>query len=366
MKKDIICFTESLAGGGAEHQIAILAGLLKEKGYNVTLATYADVPDHYDLPEGVNRVVIAPHKNQFQKFLAVFKFFLKTEADCVISYRKMCNIRALIPLFFRRAPIKMVCSERNFTTGKPDFSRRLMTKVLYKKADYIVPNSSSQTEYMKKENPKNAPKLRTIYNYTDLEQFCMSPMPVNQDIVRIVVFGRYSHQKNPIRFAEAMAMLKERIGCCFEVDWYGSQSGSNQGFNNEYLRVKECVERLKVDDVLHLKPSVKDPSLLMGNYHAACLPSLYEGFSNSIAEAISSGKPMLVSDVSDNSVMVHDGVNGYLFNPTNINSICDAFTRFLSLPIEEKRQMAEESRRIAEELFDKDLFIKKYIDLIEK
>lgn len=365
MKKDVICFTESLAGGGAEHQIILLAGMLKEKGYNVTMATYADVPDHYDLPEGVDRVVIAPHKKQFLKFLAVFKYFLNTKADCVISYRKMCNIRALIPLFFRRIPIKMICSERNFTTGKPDFSRRLMTKVLYKKANYIVPNSTSQTEYMKKENPKNASKLRTIYNYTDLEHFCMSPIPVNQDSVRIVVFGRYSKQKNPIRFAEAIASLKEKVGCCFEVDWYGSQSGTNQGFNDEYLQVKECVERLKVGNVLHLKPAVKDPSLLMGNYHAACLPSLYEGFSNSIAEAISSGKPMLVSDVSDNSVMVHDGVNGFLFNPTNIDSICNAFSRFLSLTMEERQKMSMESRRIAEELFDKDLFVQQYIDLIE-
>lgn len=35
--KKIHCFTESQAGGGAEHQMNILAGLLAEKGYDVTL-----------------------------------------------------------------------------------------------------------------------------------------------------------------------------------------------------------------------------------------------------------------------------------------------------------------------------------------
>ena len=361
----IICFTESLGGGGAEHQIVILAGFLAEKGYDVKLVTYADVPDHYNLPNGVKRLVIAPHKKQIQKLFAIFRYFLNTDVDCVISYRKMCNIRVLIPMFFRRNPPKIICSERNFTIGKRDFARRIMVKVLYRKADYIVPNSTSQTEFMKKENPKNTPKLHTIYNYTDLRQFCMSQMPANQEPVKIVVFGRYSNQKNPIRFAKAMSLLKEKTKHRFDVDWYGSQTGANQGFNNEYLFAKECVERLEVGDVLHLKPAVKDPSLLMGNYHAACLPSLYEGFSNSIAEAISSGKPMLVSDVSDNSVMVHEGVNGFLFNPTDINSICDAFERFLSLSMDEKQIMALESRKIAEELFDKELFIKRYVDLIE-
>ena len=48
--KRITCFTESLGGGGAEHQMVILAGFLAEDGYDVTLVTYASIPDHYDIP----------------------------------------------------------------------------------------------------------------------------------------------------------------------------------------------------------------------------------------------------------------------------------------------------------------------------
>jgi glycosyltransferase involved in cell wall biosynthesis len=95
------------------------------------------------------------------------------------------------------------------------------------------------------------------------------------------------------------------------------------------------------------------------------LPSLFEGFSNSIAEGICCGKPMLVSDVSDNRIMVHDHENGFLFDPNDVDSIVDAFIRFFSLDTSEMTMMGHKSREIAESLFDKEAFIESYINLIE-
>ncbi len=363
--KRIICFTESLGGGGAEHQMVILADMLAEKGYDVTIVTYADVPDHYSVPDGVNRVKIAEGKSAIKKHFAIISYFINAKTDCVISYRKMCNIRALVPLFFRGKHVKVICSERNTTMGKPDFERRFMVHVLYNRADYIVPNSESQTQYMRKENPRLISKLRTIHNYTDLQHFSVCDMPTMQEPMKIAVFARYSKQKNPILFAEALAELKAKTDRAFEVHWYGSQAGANNGFNNDYLAVKAKVEELGIDNVLKLHPAVKDIYALMGDYHAVCLPSLYEGFSNSIAEAICCGKPMLASDVADNGIMVHDGENGFLFRPKQKGSICEAFLRFFALSSEDIKRMASESRRIAEKLFDKERFISQYIELIE-
>lgn len=361
----IICFTESLGGGGAEHQMVILAGMLAEKGFDVTIVTYADVPDHYSVPSGVTRIKIAEGKSAIKKHLAVFSFFIKAKTDCVISYRKMCNVRVLIPLFFRSRRVKVICSERNTTVGGADLSRRLLGDVLYRRADYIVSNSKSQTHYLQKENPHLISKLRTIHNYTDLHHFSVCDMPSSQSVLRIAVFARYSKQKNPILFAEAIAELKTRTIRPFEVHWYGEQKGGNNGFNNDYLSVKAKVEDLGVGDVLKLYPAVKDVYALMGDYHAGCLPSVFEGFSNSIAESICCGKPMLVSEVADNVVMVLDGENGFLFDPERIDSICDAFLRFFALSSEEMMLMASNSRRIAESLFDRERFISQYIELIE-
>lgn len=363
--KSVICFTESLGGGGAEHQMVILAGFLAEKGYDVAIATYADVPDHYDIPIGVKRIRIGENKKSFLKLLSVFSFFVTAKVKCVISYRKMCNIRLLIPMFFRSRRIKVICSERNTTMGKPDLSRRFMVHILYYRADYIVPNSDSQTNYMKNENPRLIHKLRTIHNFTDLIHFKESKMPVVAGVFRIAVFARYSKQKNAILFAEALKELKERTDCYFEVHWYGDQKGTIQGYNADFLKVKSKVEELGIQDVFILHPAVKDPLTLMDGFHAICLPSLYEGFSNSVAEAICCGKPMLVSDVADNGVMVHDGVNGFLFDPKRTISISNAFLKFFNLTNDEMFHMSQNSRKRAEELFNKEKFVEQYMELIE-
>lgn len=369
--KRITCFTESLCGGGAEHQMVILAGLLREEGYEVTIVTYANLPDYYDTPSGVRRIDIGATRvksktlKAFVKILKCFHYFLWLKTDCVISYRGYANLRVLPPMFFRsRKKIKVICSERN-TSRALTFKHKLLLNGLYRRADYIVPNSMTQTEFVVKHKPQLQPKLHTIHNYTDLQQFVSSDMPADLSVIKVAIFARYSAQKNPIGFAKAMSELKKRTTHPFEVHWYGAQKNEKGEYNHEYLSIKNAVEELGLEDVLKLLPAVREPALLMGNYHAACLASLFEGFSNSIAEGICSGKPMLVSDVSDNSLMVHDGENGFLFDPKNTDSIVEAFLKFFNLRYDEMCRMGQRSREIAEDLFDKKHFIQQYVGLIE-
>ena len=369
--KKITCFTESLAGGGAEHQMVILAGFLAEKGYDVTIVTYASTPDHYDTPQGVKRIDIGATRAKGKslkaiiKMLKAFHYFLWLKTDCVIAYRECANLRVLPPMFFRNRKLKVICSDRN-TSTKPSFRHKLLLHFLYPRADYIVPNSKTETDFIAKHKPQLIPKLCTIHNYTDLHQFTASSMPSDTTVIKVAIFSRYSAQKNPLGFAKAMQELKQKTKRKFEVHWYGTQKGNINGYNKEYLELRDKIQELGIGDVLILHPAVKNPALLMKDYHAVCLPSLFEGFSNSVAEGICSGKPMLVSDVSDNSMMVHDGENGFLFDPTKTDSICNAFLRFFNQSYDNMQNMARRSREIAEELFDKELFIKKYMGLIEQ
>ena len=368
--KKITCFTESLGGGGAEHQMVILAGMLAEKGYDVSLVTYASLADHYETPEGVKRIDIGKTQLKGKKAKALLKFakvlwyFIRLKTDCIISYRQCANLRVLFPMFLRSHNIKVICSDRN-TSLRLSFQHKLLLNFLYRRAEYIVPNSKTQTDFIAKVKPQLVPKLHTIHNYTDLQQFFPSHFPEDVSTIKVAVFSRYSNQKNPIEFAKALKELKLRAKKSFVVHWYGNQTGNVNGYNIEYLNLKKEVEMLGVDDVLQLLPAVKNPALLMKQYHAICLPSIYEGFSNSIAEGICCGKPMLVSNISDNPVMVHEGVNGFLFTPTQTESICTTFMKFFGLSYEEMCQMGYQSRRIAENLFDKEYFIQQYVTLIE-
>ena len=362
MHKRITCFINSLTSGGAERQILLLAGLLADEGYQVTLATFGDVPDLHVVPDNVNRARIAEGKGKVSKLLGILSYFCRVKTDCVISFGQRENLFCLIPLLFRKR-IKVIAGERNFTINRPDRTERYLLDWFYKRADYVVPNSFSQRKHIVDLHPEYDSKVVTITNYTDVEKYRPGERSLNP-YRKIAIFCRYDKQKNYERFAHAVALLKQKFDYPFQIHWYGDMKRMNVA-NQDYLKFKRLIAELDVADKLKLHDHVLNVKDEMIQYDIIALPSLYEGFSNSISEAICCGIPMVVSNVSDNPVMVHDGINGYLCDPYDISSIASALESILRLTDKELTQMGRESRKIAESLFDKNKFRDSYIKLIE-
>ena len=352
-----------MAGGGAEHQMAYLAGMLAERGYDVTLVTYNGIPDFYSVDSRVKRVELDVKGNKLKKWYSIYKFFKRHKTDCIISFREQMNFILLLAVFFQK--VKVIVGERNTTVGAPTKYGWMNIHYLYNRAAYIVPNSYTQKKYIDSQNNRLAKKTITIINYTDTEVFKQVRLPEIEDIVKIGVFARFYPQKNYEKFAYMLANLKKEMGVYFQVTWYGNQYNKENEFSEGYTRFRNIVTELGIGDVIKLAPSTRDVPHEIEKYHAICLPSLYEGFSNSVAEGICSGRPMLVSDVSDNSLMVHEGENGFLFNPTDIEDMKEKFKKLLNMNYQELVEMGNKSRQIAVELFDKEKFINSYIQLIE-
>ena len=363
MKKYITCFIASMAGGGAEHQMAFLTEMLAEKGYDVTLVTYNGVPDFYNVDSRVKRVELNVKGNKLKKWYSIYKFFKRHKTDCIISFREQMNFILLLAVLFKK--VKVIVGERNTTIGSPTKYGWINIHCLYNRAAYIVPNSYTQKKYIDGHNKRLAEKTITIINYTDLDVFKQTELPEIKDTIKIGIFARFYAQKNYERFAYMLAELKKERRMGFHITWYGNQYNKEKELSEGYLRFMTLIKSLEIDDVIRLSPSIKDVPHEIEKYHAICLPSLYEGFSNSVSEGICSGRPMLVSDVSDNSLMVHEGENGFLFNPLDIEDMKRAFLGFLSLDYSMMVLMGNRSREIAEKLFNKENFVSSYVNLIE-
>lgn len=363
--KKIILFINGLSSGGAEHQLVQLADGLAEKGYSITITTFGDSDDHYSFSPLVMRHRIAYGKSKFIKMLAVWKYFMTINADWVIAFGQRESLFALEGLLFQsQHKIHVIAGDRNITNDEPTFTEKLLTHVFYKRADYIVPNSYAQKKHIIETTPIYKDKTITITNYTDLAKFTPTALP-QDTCLHIGVFSRYHEQKNCLRFVDAIRILKEKCQQPFVIEWYGNQHFKNNLPNAYYQTMKEKVEKFGLSDILILKDHVKDVQSLMPCFDAICLPSLREGFSNSIGEAICCGKPCLVSEVADNTVMVQNGINGFIFNPEDIESITNAFIKYFSLTPKEREEMGTASRRRAEELFNRERFFNAYIDLLE-
>lgn len=361
-------FINTLCSGGAEHQATMLADMLVEAGHDVTITTFTRLPDHYSYSPKIRRVCLDKGgQSKPVRMLKIWRYLLSTPDDAVILFGQGETRLGLPPLLMRprrRRPV-VIIGERSLNTALPGRLGDFFFRRLYPKADAIVPNSSAQGRFLAENYPALEGKIHVVNNYTDLAAFRFDParpLP-NRDVC---VVARFHEVKNGRRLVEALRMFKEKYGAALRLDWYGAIRVKSGEPSAEYSAMAAKIEEYGLGDIIRLHDAVHDVPAVLASHGAFCLASVFEGFSNSIAEATCCGKVCLVSAVSDNPVMVSEGVNGFLFDPQSVESIFAAFERYHLTPDAELAAMAAASRRRAESLFDPARFLGGYTSLMNK
>lgn len=354
----ILCLIENLGSGGAERQLSGLAVMLKQQGHQVEVCYYVKNEFYlsYLQTNGVKGCFLSAASNPKKRFFALRKHIKTVKPDTLISYSASPSMIACL-LKLSGAKFNLIVSERN-TTQRIDKSVKLRF-FLYRWADYIVPNSQSQADFIGKHFPNLSSEVKVITNFVDTEKFspASEALPEHEE-TRMVCVGRLMPQKNIPRFIEAISKVVNN-GYKIHVDWFG------QDLKDTYS--EEChvaVSNCHLEDVFVFHaPS----SSIQDEYQRAdvfCLPSLYEGFPNVLCEAMSCGKPVLCSRVCDNPNIVKEGENGLLFNPHDSVDMAKVIEQYLCFSQTKQQDMARKSREIAISLFSKNNFINHYLDII--
>lgn len=356
--KRIICLIDSLGPGGAQRQLVGLAVLLKQQEYDVSVLCYHDNKFYVDtlLPNGVPYILLKKAKNAYLRIWHIAKYFLKRKPDVVIAYQETPSVCACAAHFFNRR-FRLIVSERSSTqhTGWQEKIRFF----LYRWADVIVPNSYTQSQYIQKNFPNLGMKVVTIPNFVDLNHFVPKYGRIRNKVAEILVVGSICHLKNVLGLIEAAELIK-RKGYNFHISWYGKVATQMDYFE----QCQNKIELLEVGKYITLKDKT---NAIKEKYQEAdffCLPSFYEGMPNVICEAMACGLPVTCSDVCDNSRYVKEGENGFLFNPKDSGSIADAIEQMLLLNEDDYLVYCRNSRKRAEKMFSKDIFVQSYIKLI--
>lgn len=356
--KQILLITESLGSGGAERQLCGLAVMLTKAGYPCRLVTYIDNQfyEPYLRKNGVDYDFVPELANKVTRPFRAARYVRKYNPDVVISFLPSVNqTMCLAKLFFRA---KLIVSERNNNTcitraDKIQFN-------LYRMADAIVPNSNSQGEFIRKNFSFLSEKVHPIINFVDVNRFSPAEEPVKNKTLRFVTVARYNEQKNVLTYLKAVKKVKE-LGLNIHFDWYGDKK-HNASY---WMEIEKLYKSLEIEDYLTLH----DPNQkIEEEYHKAdvfCLPSLFEGYPNVVAEAMSCGLPILCSRVFENPYIVEEGVNGFLFDPTNVDEIVDAIKKMVSLTHDERIEMGIRNRKLCLERNTEEAFLDSYVKLIE-
>ena len=364
----VLCLIDSLGSGGAQRQLAYLAVLLKRAGHEVRVLKYHpyDFFEAFLVSNGIRvdkLLGLAP----LARICAVRRCIREADPGAVIAFLPTPSLLAELAGLPRRR-FKLIVSERSLDINGPSFVayRRFL---LHAFADFVVANSFSQADFIRRTAPWLARKTRTILNCVDLDQFrppephlrCKSPKK------RFLVLASLTKWKNPVGLVRAFGFVKHRRpDISWGLDWYGNKLIENcvPAHNSAVGETDAAITACGLESSFRLHDPTPAAADLYRAADAFILPSLFEGCPNVICEAFASGLPVLASRVGDIPRLVEDGVNGFLFNPHSAEDISSAIERFYDLPADKRAEMGRTNRRKAETLFSFDRFLNEYQQLL--
>lgn len=124
----------------------------------------------------------------------------------------------------------------------------------------------------------------------------------------------------------------------------------------------ECQKILDAADAGHLAwlPGERtDIPEIMRTLDCFVLPSLAEGISNTILEAMASGLPVIATDVGGNSDLVDSGITGEIIPPADHESMAQSIVRYASDPSAAKA-IGSAGRQRAEQKFSMNAMVAAY------
>ncbi len=169
---------------------------------------------------------------------------------------------------------------------------------------------------------------------------------------RVVFTGRLHPQKNLDVLIDAWPAVSRATGANLVL--------IGQGTERERLEAK--VLALGVAESVWFLGQVDDPADLLKGADVFVLPSVAEGMSNSLLEAMATGLACVASDIGGNQDLLGTGGAGILVSGGAAGAWAEALIDLLNDP-DRRRKLGESARRRVEEEFEVRRVVERYVSL---
>ena len=307
--KVLLCIS-TLKSGGAEKNISILANLLIKKKYQVTILTFdkKKSKSFFYLDKKIRVInldllkksknILSSIKNFILRVKKIRKLVIQEEFKFFVSYINTMNITMLISTLF--LDIKKIISDRN----NPYYSRnsiliKLLKFFFYRNANQLILQTKESKKYYWFLNKK---KILIINNFFD-ENFELKKKYKLGKKIKIIVVSKIEKQKGIKLLIDSLKGIKKKYN--FKCDIYGKGS--------LFFNVKKFIRQNDMSDSIFLKKTCNLKKVYK-KYDLYILSSYYEGYPNSLVEAMITGLPVISSscDYGPKEIITNQ-VNGLLF-----------------------------------------------------
>ncbi len=134
------------------------------------------------------------------------------------------------------------------------------------------------------------------------------------------------------------------------------------GDGPERPKAENLSKRLGIHDRVHFMGNVKDVHEVLCNSDLFLLPSEDESFGLAALEAMSCEVPVVASDVGGLKELIDNGVDGYLVNVGDVETLAQRATKILGNP-ELQKKLGQNARKKVLENYTPNLVVPKYEEL---
>lgn len=271
--------------------------------------------------------------------LALLRLFGQLRPMVVHCHGAEANFHGLLAAWLAGVPVRV-----GEEIGIPSHSARArrVFRQLYRSAHCVVGMSGSVTGWLIESGEVPPAKALRVYNPVRLPAAC-NGRSAPQGLLRIGFVGRLEAVKNPLALVDATAMLRAR-GVPVELWLIGEGS--------ERQRLEAAIHALGVGDRVKLLGYRQRPEAYLRQCHVAVQPSVSEGFSIALVEAMGCGVPVIASAVGGAPEIVAAGDTGWLLPEATPAALASALEDAWRLGPERLQAMGQRARQSVEGRFE--------------
>ena len=296
---------------------------------------------------------------------------LKELEPAIVHTRNLAALEAVVPAWAAGVPVR-IHGEHGWDMQDPVGKRRRYRHVRQMYRPFVkryVALSHHLEDYLEQQVGIPLERISQIYNGVDTERFrpsrgerpAIPGCPFGDPGLWLVgTVGRMEAIKDPLNLAHGFVRAQaldpaaaHRMRLIFVGD--GELRAS----------VQQVLERAGVGERVWYAGERADVPDIMRGLDCFVLPSLAEGVSNTILEAMASGLPVVATRVGGNSELIESGMTGVLVPSANAEALSQAILGYFNDRATARRH-AKAAHRVVEARFSLTRMVSDYVSMYER